>query len=81
MLNRLLTSPYEVDISVYDDSANELQDALLFPLFREKEKRTQRDSNPRHSVPKTDALSTELWVHRPHYIINVNQAWKMLPLH
>ncbi len=28
----------------------------------EKVKRTQRDSNPRHSVPKTDALSTELWV-------------------
>jgi hypothetical protein len=24
---------------------------------------TQRDSNSRHSVPKTDALSTELWVH------------------
>lgn len=25
--------------------------------------RTQRDSNPRHLVPKTSALSAELWVH------------------
>jgi hypothetical protein len=30
-------------------------------------KRTQRDSNPRHAVPKTAALSAELWVQQPLY--------------
>lgn len=31
--------------------------------FRYKKWRAQRDSNPRHPVPKTGALSAELWAH------------------
>lgn len=38
----------------------------------EKARRTQRDSNPRHLIPKTSALSAELWVHHPDYIMSVN---------
>ena len=48
--------------------------ACLSPFLGEKIKRTQRDSNPRPSIPKTDALSTELWVHRYDYITPVNDA-------
>ena len=44
-----------------------------------KRRRTQRDSNPRHLVPKTSALSTELWVQESRQLSAVSfQVARML---